>query len=186
VPGVAICDPTAVEQEQLHRFGRTVRDGGGGQAIELVGTDEFDQRTDIEYLIGRILDRQEVLDFQPTNNLPESSLNSRKRKPNKPKRAKPQSEHKDGQRSADVARGHKPTGKNKRHRASAGNRQEKTPAAGKPAQRKPAQPKAAQSKPSGTSQQPANRGSRSNTGGNSPAKPGNRRPARGKPGISRG
>jgi ATP-dependent RNA helicase RhlE len=186
LPQVVNFDLPNVAEDYVHRIGRTGRAGASGQAISLVSADEFDQLSDIEHLIGRILDREEVLGFQPLHNLPESSLNKRKRKPNKPKRAKPQAEHKDGQRSADVARGHKPAGKNKRHRASGAGRQEAALTSAKPAQRKPAQAKAAQGNPSGNKQQPANRSGRSNSGGNSPAKPGNRRPARGRPGISRG
>ena len=56
-----------------------------------------------------------VAGFEPLNALPESrKLRPLKaKKPRKFKIDKP--EHKDGQRSGDNARGHKPTGKNRRH-----------------------------------------------------------------------
>ena len=189
LPQVVNFDLPNVAEDYVHRIGRTGRAGASGQAISLVSADEFDQLSDIENLIGRILDREEILGFQPLHNLPESSLSNRKRKPNKPKRAKPQSEHKDGQRSSDVARGHKPAGKNKRHRANSANRPEQAAQGGKPGQPKPAQRNAAkttQNKTSGNAQKPAGSGGRSNSGGNSPSQPGSRRPARRKPGISRG
>jgi ATP-dependent RNA helicase RhlE len=162
LPQVVNFDLPNVPEDYVHRIGRTGRAGASGQAISLVSADEFDQLSDIEHLIGRLLEREEILGFQPLHNLPESSLSNRKRKPNKPKRAKPQNGHQDGQRSGDAARGHKPAGKNKRHRSSTGNRQEQ----------------------GNTAAKPAARSGRTNTG-NAPAKPGNRRPARSTPSTGR-
>ena len=117
LPQVVNFDLPNVAEDYVHRIGRTGRAGATGEAISLVAADEFDQLSAIENLIGRILEREETPGFEPTHNLPESRLSTRKRKPKKPKKPKqPGSEHKDGQRSGDTARGHKPAGKNKRHR----------------------------------------------------------------------
>ena len=66
-------------------------------------------------MIQTHLPREIVAGFEPLNALPESrKLRPLKaKKPKKFKTDKP--EHKDGQRSGDNARGHKPTGKNRRH-----------------------------------------------------------------------
>lgn len=184
LPQVVNFDLPNVAEDYVHRIGRTGRAGATGQAISLVSADEFDQLSAIENLIGKLLEREEILGFQPIHNLPESRLNTRSRKPKKPKKPKPHIEHKDGQRSADVARGHKPAGKNKRHRAS-GNNQDQQSTSGNTSQgqAKPGSRKTAGAKPAGNSQQPANRGGRSGNRGNSSAKPGqrsgNRSPGRG-------
>ncbi|MCP3675355.1 MAG: ATP-dependent helicase, partial [Gammaproteobacteria bacterium] len=54
--------------------------------------------------------------FEPVHELPASRLDTRPIKPKKPKKPKPG--HRDGQRSGENARGHKPKGKNTRHRSS--------------------------------------------------------------------
>ncbi|GGK59600.1 DEAD/DEAH box helicase [Amphritea balenae] len=124
LPQVVNFDLPNVAEDYVHRIGRTGRAGATGQAISLVAADEFDQLSAIENLIGSLLERDEVPGFLPQHNLPESRLNTRSRKPKKPKKPKQHhSEHKDGQRSGDIARGHKPAGKNKRHRAN-GNTQD--------------------------------------------------------------
>jgi len=108
LPQVVNVDLPNVPEDYVHRIGRTGRAGASGQAISLVCADEFKQLSDIERLIGRLLTRQLVDDFEPVHNLPESKLNSRPPKPNqhkKPKPAKPG--HRDGQRSGENARGHK-------------------------------------------------------------------------------
>jgi len=54
--------------------------------------------------------------FEPTHNLPESTLRRQSSKPRRPK--KPKLGHQDGQRSGEVARGHKPRSR-KRYRGRA-------------------------------------------------------------------
>ncbi len=125
LPQVVNFDLPNVPEDYVHRIGRTGRAGASGQAISLVSADEFDQLSAIERLTGKLLERRFIDGFHPTHSLPESRLDRRPIKPKKPK--KPKTQHQDGQRSGDVARGHKPTGKNRRHTASA------NPPAGKPA-----------------------------------------------------
>ncbi len=113
LPQVVNFDLPNVAEDYVHRIGRTGRAGATGQAVSLVSHDEFKELQAIERLIGRLLDREYIVGFEPINNLPESQLDTRPFKPKKPK--KPKTQHQDGQRSADTKRGHKPPSKNKQH-----------------------------------------------------------------------
>jgi ATP-dependent RNA helicase RhlE len=117
LPQVVNFDLPNVPEDYIHRIGRTGRAGATGQAVSLVSADEIKQLADIERLINQLLPRKLVDGFEPVHDLPESRLSQRPKHDNKPKKSK--SGHRDGQRSGENARGHKPTGKNKRH---AGNR----------------------------------------------------------------
>ncbi len=130
LPQVVNFDLPSVPEDYIHRIGRTGRAGSTGQAVSLVSHDEFKQLSDIERLIGELLDREEIEGFEPVNNLPQSQLRQPKRKRSK----KPKPGHKDGQRSGDIARGHKPTGKNKKHQG-----QKKRPAKAASGQQKKSQ-----------------------------------------------
>ena len=119
LPQVVNFDLPNIPEDYIHRIGRTGRAGAGGQAVSLVSADEFKQLSDIEHLIKQLLKRKLIGGFEPVHDLPESSLTRRAPRPKTPK--KPKTGHRDGQRSAENARGHKPPGKNKRHRG--GNKQ---------------------------------------------------------------
>ena len=116
LPQVVNFDLPNVPEDYIHRIGRTGRAGATGQAISLVSADEFIQLSDIEQLLRQLLARKLVEGYEPVHELPESSLSIRPVRAKKPKKPKPG--HRDGQRSGDNARGHKPTGKNKRHTGS--------------------------------------------------------------------
>jgi ATP-dependent RNA helicase RhlE len=116
LPQVVNFDLPNVPEDYVHRIGRTGRAGATGQAISLVCADEFKQLSDIERLIGQLLTRKVITGFKPVHELPESRLDRRPPRSNKPK--KPKIGHKDGQRSGENARGHKPSGKNKKHAIS--------------------------------------------------------------------
>ena len=116
LPQVVNFDLPSVPEDYIHRIGRTGRAGASGQAVSLVSADEFKQLSDIEHLIKQLLKRKLIDGFEPIHDLPESSLSHRAPRPKTSK--KPKSGHRDGQRSADNARGHKPPGKNKRHRGA--------------------------------------------------------------------
>ncbi len=105
LPQVVNFDLPNVPEDYVHRIGRTGRAGATGHAVSLVSADEFKQLSDIEQLTKKLLDRKLVDGFEPTHDLPESRLDRRPVKPNKPKR--PKSGHRDGQRSGENARGHK-------------------------------------------------------------------------------
>ena len=109
----------------MHRIGRTGRAGATGQAISLVAADEFKQLSDIENLIGNLLERIELDGYEPAHNIPESQL---RRKPvsgpKKPK--KPKEGHRDGQRNP----------KNRRRRSAASGRPQSK--SGNKAPRRPA------------------------------------------------
>ena len=49
----------------MHRIGRTGRAGGSGQAVSLVSNDEIKQLRNIEHLIKRAIEREEVDGFEP-------------------------------------------------------------------------------------------------------------------------
>lgn len=119
LPQVVNFDLPNVPEDYIHRIGRTGRAGATGQAISLVSADEFIQLSDIERLLRQLLTRKLIDGFEPVHELPESKLSNRPIRAKKSKKPKPG--HRDGQRSGDNARGHKPTGKNKRHTGS-GNR----------------------------------------------------------------
>lgn len=114
LPQVVNFDLPNVPEDYVHRIGRTGRAGATGQAVSLVSADEADQLFAIERLIKQLIPREYIDDFEPVHSLPESNLNKRPHKPKRPKKLS--AGHRDGQRSGDNARGHKPTGKNKRHR----------------------------------------------------------------------
>ena len=117
LPQVVNFELPNVPEDYVHRIGRTGRAGASGQAVSLVSADEFKQLRDIERLIKTALERRMVPGFEPVNALgsaqPEKP--SQPARQRKPARARSQGEHKDGQRSGENARGHKPTGKNRRH-----------------------------------------------------------------------
>ena len=116
LPHVVNFDLPNVPEDYIHRIGRTARAGASGEAVSLVSADEFKQLCDIERLINQLLDRKVIEGFEPVHDLPESRLVRRPAGLRKPKR--PSEGHRDGQRSGENARGHKPSGKNKRHRGA--------------------------------------------------------------------
>ncbi len=118
LPQVVNFDLPNVAEDYVHRIGRTGRAGATGQAVSLVGHDEFKELSAIERLIGRVLEREYLVGYEPVNILPESRLDTRPIKDSRPK--KPKKNHEDGQRSGEAKRGHKPTGKNRKH-ISGGN-----------------------------------------------------------------
>ncbi len=107
LPQVVNFDLPNVAEDYVHRIGRTGRAGADGQAVSLVSADEIDQLRAIERLTSKIIPREMIDGFEPVHELPESSLDKPKgRRRSRPKKPKPQ--HRDGVRSGDVHRGHKP------------------------------------------------------------------------------
>ena len=54
-----------VPEDYIHRIGRTGRAGASGEAISLVSADEIKQLQDIERLMKRKIEREEIDDFEP-------------------------------------------------------------------------------------------------------------------------
>ena len=112
-----------VQEDYVHRIGRTGRAGVSGQAVSLVSADEYKQLIDIEYVIQQHIPRRVIQGFSPVNELEESRAIKplKKKKPKKPKKTNlDKVEHKDGQKSSANARGHKPKSKNVRHQVNNG------------------------------------------------------------------
>ncbi|MDH5216784.1 MAG: DEAD/DEAH box helicase [Gammaproteobacteria bacterium] len=91
LPHVINFDLPDVAENYVHRIGRTGRAGATGEAISLVSADEVENLSDIENLIGKLLDREFVDEFEPKHNVPQTHLSRKKVKtrPKKPK-VKPQ------------------------------------------------------------------------------------------------
>ena len=87
LPQVVNFDLPQVAEDYVHRIGRTGRAGARGEAISLVGHDEFKQLTDIERLIKKTIPRQQLDGYEPLNELPPSKGDFRDRKPKKKKSA---------------------------------------------------------------------------------------------------
>lgn len=73
LPQVVNFDLPQVAEDYVHRIGRTGRAGASGQAISLVCADEAKQLLDIEKLIKRKFQRQQVDGFEPEHNVPHTA-----------------------------------------------------------------------------------------------------------------
>jgi ATP-dependent RNA helicase RhlE len=110
LPQVVNFDLPNVPEDYVHRIGRTGRAGSEGKAVSLVCADETKELFAIERVIGELLEREILVGFEPVSRLPESRLNTRAAKPNKPRRPQSQSEHHDGQHAANSTKQHKQAG----------------------------------------------------------------------------
>lgn len=109
LPQVVNFDLPNVAEDYVHRIGRTGRAGAVGQAVSLVTAEEFKLLAAIERLTNQVLERRTLEGFVAVHGLPESRLDNRRPAANKPSRPKkPKTDHRDGQRSGESARGHKP------------------------------------------------------------------------------
>lgn len=88
LPQVVNFDLPNVPEDYVHRIGRTGRAGSEGQAVSLVSADELQQLKDIERLTKKLLEREYIEGFDPTQDLPETHLNTKPFKQNKPKKPK--------------------------------------------------------------------------------------------------
>src|SRR5690606_17595275 len=88
-----------VAEDYVHRIGRTGRAGETGKAISLVCALEAPELFAIERLIQELLPRHELEGFKPSNEVPESKLDTRPIKAKKPKKPKkPQTNAEGGER----------------------------------------------------------------------------------------
>ena len=112
LPQVVNFDLPNVAEDYVHRIGRTGRAGASGKAVSLVSHDEAKELFAIERLIGKIIEREYLVEFDPINRLPESVLNTRPARAPKPKKPKQNNgqkrgEHKDGNRGEGSQKQHK-------------------------------------------------------------------------------
>ena len=73
LPQVVNFDLPQVPEDYVHRIGRTGRAGASGRAISLVCADEAKQLIDIEKLIKRKFQRQQIDGFEPEHNVPHTA-----------------------------------------------------------------------------------------------------------------
>ncbi|TXH78898.1 MAG: DEAD/DEAH box helicase, partial [Thiothrix sp.] len=73
LPHVVNFDLPQVAEDYVHRIGRTGRAGASGQAISLVCADEAKQLLDIEKLIKRKFQREQIDGFEPEHNVPHTA-----------------------------------------------------------------------------------------------------------------
>lgn len=92
LPCVVNFDLPQVPEDYVHRIGRTGRAGAPGLAISLVSADEINQLHAIEKLIQHKLNRIEIEDFEPKQNLPQTNNSAKPKKPFS-SRKKPSSTH---------------------------------------------------------------------------------------------
>ena len=94
LPHVVNYDLPNVPEDYVHRIGRTGRAGSSGQAVSLVSADEFKLLRDIERLIGRAVEREEITGFEPVDEVsdtPKSPAKPATPKPKKNRRKKKKS-----------------------------------------------------------------------------------------------
>ncbi|EGR5063195.1 DEAD/DEAH box helicase [Vibrio cholerae] len=88
LPQVVNFELPKIAEDYVHRIGRTGRAGEVGKAISLVSAIEAPELFAIERLTQALLPRINLAGFEPTNQLPESKLDTRPLKPKKPKKPK--------------------------------------------------------------------------------------------------
>ncbi|ASP39080.1 ATP-dependent RNA helicase [Bacterioplanes sanyensis] len=109
LPQVVNFDLPNVAEDYVHRIGRTGRAGASGQAFSLVAADEVKELSQIENLIGKLLERDYVPGFEPVHEVPQTTLRAKAKKPKKPKKPKSPG-HQGGQKA--VSQHHQRANKN--------------------------------------------------------------------------
>ncbi|ATC95001.1 DEAD/DEAH box helicase [Pseudoalteromonas tunicata] len=86
LPQVVNFDLPNIAEDYVHRIGRTGRAGASGHAISFVTTEEAKELADIERLINATIAREVVPGFEPSNQVKETDLNIKAKKPKKAKK----------------------------------------------------------------------------------------------------
>jgi len=90
LPHVVNYDLPNVPEDYVHRIGRTGRAGSSGQAVSLVSADEFKLLRDIERLIGKAVDREQIDGFEPVDKVSDTPKSPAKPATHRPKKKKGQ------------------------------------------------------------------------------------------------
>ncbi|WP_462160206.1 DEAD/DEAH box helicase [Pseudoalteromonas sp. GB56] len=89
LPCVINYDLPNIAEDYVHRIGRTGRAGASGLAISFAIADDAKDLNGIENLIQELLPRKIIAGYEPSNELPQSTLKPLKaKKPKKPKKPK--------------------------------------------------------------------------------------------------
>ncbi|WP_130537460.1 DEAD/DEAH box helicase [Thiomicrorhabdus indica] len=88
LPHVVNFELPHVSEDYVHRIGRTGRAGANGEAISLVCIEEQKELQGIENLINQHLPREIIKGFEPAQEVPQSRIGLKKKKPKKPKKNK--------------------------------------------------------------------------------------------------
>ena len=86
LPQVVNFELPNVPEDYVHRIGRTGRASSKGMAMSLVSADEFEQLSNIEHLLKQLITRKLIDGYEPTHDLPASSL---EKKPSPARKVKP-------------------------------------------------------------------------------------------------
>ena len=113
LPYVINFDLPNIPEDYVHRIGRTGRASATGHAISLVCADEFPYLSDIEHLTGELIERRVIEGFEPTHELPPSSLD----KPHKHQKRKPKTaDNRSRNQGRDASAPNKRPSRPRRHR----------------------------------------------------------------------
>jgi ATP-dependent RNA helicase RhlE len=99
LPQIVNFDLPNVAEDYVHRIGRTGRAGAAGHAYSFATIEDKKPISDIQSLIGKVIPKETIAGFEPSDKVPDVALKAQK--PKRPKKPKPpRSESGDGNKQA--------------------------------------------------------------------------------------